>query len=137
MRNFFNLGLAFTFFMYMSCGSSPSNLPNNEGFNTTDENAAYGYSEKNPIKVGGISNNRGPINQRKYLGDLTGPNGESVWFQRVGSCCGFKSKNSPFGGGMLDKYAVTYEGKNDTVILYLNMYDKGELKAPSGFKFER
>jgi hypothetical protein len=30
---------------------------------------------------------------------------------------------------------VTYDGKKDTVTLYLNMYDKAKLKAPLGFRF--
>jgi len=37
---------------------------------------------------------------------------------------------------MLDAYRVTYTGKNDTITLYLNMYDKDKLKAPVGFKFK-
>ncbi|MBD8082762.1 2-dehydro-3-deoxyphosphooctonate aldolase [Chryseobacterium sp. GCR10] len=94
----------------------------------------YGYTEKNPVKVGGATN--GPSNERKYLNSLTGPNGEAVSFVRNGSCCAFSTKNSPFGGGLLDMYSVTYEGKKDTVTLYLNMYDKGKLKAPAGFKIK-
>ncbi|ESU25071.1 hypothetical protein FSS13T_18600 [Flavobacterium saliperosum S13] len=38
--------------------------------------------------------------------------------------------------GMLDIYKITYEGKKDTLTLYLNMYDKEKLKAPLGFKFK-
>lgn len=98
------------------------------------QDETYGYSKENPIKVGGNSN--GPANERNYLNSLSGPNGETVQFKRSGSCCHFETKNSDFGMGMLDIYRVTYEGKNDTVSLYINMYDKAKLKAPVGFKFK-
>ncbi|KFF06588.1 hypothetical protein [Flavobacterium reichenbachii] len=100
--------------------------------NTVD--TTYGYTEKNAVKVGGDFD--GPKNEKKYLNSLTGPNGEEVSFSRLGSCCAFETKNSSFGGGMLDKYAVSYKGKKDTVTLYINMYDKTKLKAPDGFKLK-
>lgn len=95
----------------------------------------YGYSEVNPIKVGGVSNGQGPQNEREYLFSLSGPDGERLEFDRIGSCCSFVTENSPFGGGLLDMYWVTYEGKGDTVTLYINMYDEDVLYAPEGFKF--
>ncbi|RZK13034.1 MAG: 2-dehydro-3-deoxyphosphooctonate aldolase [Flavobacterium sp.] len=94
----------------------------------------YGYSESNAIKVGGV--NDGPKNERKFLNSLTGPNGEKVTFQRKGSCCPFETKNSSYGG-MLDQYLVSYEGKKDTVTLYLNMYDSEKLEAPEGFVLKK
>lgn len=112
----------------VSCSSNKS------GESKANTDASYGYTEKNPIKVGDFSN--GPTNERKYLNSLSGPNGETISFTRTGSCCPFDTKNSPYGMGMLDAYAVTYEGKKDTVVLYLNMYDKATLKAPVGFKFK-
>jgi len=105
----------------------------NKDFSQSND-SSYGYKEKNPIKVGGFDN--GPSNERNYLNSLTGPNGEKVLFYRNGSCCQFNTKNSPFGSGMLDIYSVYYEGIKDTAKLYINMYDKGVLKAPVGFKFK-
>ena len=112
----------------VSCSTTKSGAPE---LNT---DATYGYSEKNPIKVGGDIN--GPANEQKFLNSLTGPNGEVVEYSRSGSCCHFETRNSSFGMGMLDIYRVTYEGKKDTVKLYINMYDKAKLKAPVGFKFK-
>jgi len=109
----------------LSCSSQ------NTGAITTD--ATYGYSKDNPVKVGGVDS--GPANERKYLNNLTGPNGEPVTFHRNGSCCAFETSNSSFGG-MLDIYSVTYEGKGDTIKLYINMYDSAKLKAPLGFKMK-
>lgn len=129
MKNF--LLSTFTCALLASCSSS-TNLSDSSTKQSTD--SAYGFTEKKPIKVGGGEG--GPISERKYLNSLTGPNGESVTFNRIGSCCFFKSNSSPMGGGLLDKYAVTYEGKKDTVVIYLNMYEKGKLLAPVGFKMK-
>ncbi len=41
------------------------------------------------------------------------------------------------GSGLLDKYEVKYEGIENPVILYINMYNKGKLKAPKGFTFRQ
>ncbi|GGB72220.1 hypothetical protein GCM10007424_10260 [Flavobacterium suaedae] len=91
----------------------------------------YGYSESNPIKVGGFSN--GPANERAYLQRLRTVDGKSISFERRGSCCMFETKSSPFGGGMLDIYEIKVKGDTVKKILYLNMYDKGKLYAPKGF----
>ncbi len=93
----------------------------------------YGVTEKNPVKVGGAKNSEGPINERRFLNALTGPNGEEISYYRAGSCCHFKTKNGMMGTGLLDNYRVTWEGAKDTISVYINMYDYGELKAPVGF----
>ena len=115
--------------LIIGCSSSKGNSSDTTSSNSTDD--TYGYSEKNAIKVGGFE--QGPKNERDYLNSLTGPNGELVTFERKGSCCDFKTSNSPLGIGLLDVYKVWYTGKKDTVLLYINMYDKGKLKAPKGF----
>mgnify|MGYP001462184287 CR=1 FL=1 len=94
------------------------------------EDETYGYQQSNPIKVGG-----GPSREREYLNLLRGPNGEAVRFSRDGSCCGFATPNSPFGGGMLDIYSVWIGDRAEPVKLYLNMYDYEQPKAPKGFTF--
>lgn len=91
----------------------------------------YGYSEKNPIKVGGGSD--GPMMERQYLNRLTGTNGEKVTFNRRGSCCQFESKNAVMGMGLLDIYEVKIEGDPVAKTLYINMYDSEKLYAPKGF----
>src|SRR5690554_5435537 len=91
-------------------------------------------TEKNPIKVGGIEKNEGPVNERRFLNALAGPNGEKISYYRAGSCCPIKSDKAVFGNHvMLDNYRVTWENSEDTVSIYINMYDYGELKAPVGF----
>lgn len=121
--------------------------PKNVGTKLLDKNTflltdistdpSYGFSEKNPIMVGGAHNNEGPLNERRFLNALAGPNGERVSYYRAGSCCPTKSKNGFMGMAMLDNYRVTWEGSNDTVSIYINMYDKGSLKAPLGFSIKK
>lgn len=95
------------------------------------QDKTYGYTESNPIKVGGFM--EGPKNERRFLNALAGPNGEKISYYRIGSCCQFKTKNSSFGSGMLDMYSVTYEGAPGEIKLYINMYDADLLKVPVGF----
>jgi len=98
---------------------------------TTSDNT-YGYEQKNAIKVGG-RNGSGPLNERRFLNALAGPNGESITYRRRGSCCAFKTPNGMIDNtGMLDIYELTWEGQSKPVILYLNMYDEGDLFIPVG-----
>lgn len=96
------------------------------------DDSTYGYHMSNAIKVSG-----GPTNERRYLNALLGPNGEPVSYFRHGSCCPVKSDNGMMGMAMLDIYEIKYEGIEKPVILYLNMYDPGILKAPVGFTFKK
>ncbi|NUM80080.1 2-dehydro-3-deoxyphosphooctonate aldolase [bacterium] len=101
---------------------------------TTD--SSYGYTQKNPIKVGGVNHDRGPLNEHTYLRNLSGANGEAISYWRLGSCCNFKTPNGIFGGGLLDIYRVARAGVQDTVVLYINMYDADTVWAPIGFQFK-
>lgn len=96
------------------------------------EDNTYGYSEKNPIKVGGVDKMEGPVNERRFLNALAGPNGEPITYQRMGSCCPFKTPNGFSGSGLLDKYKILWEGQTSEVFLYINMYDYAKLKCPVG-----
>lgn len=114
-----------------------TNLKNNQTFEITEisTDPTYGLSEKNPIQVGGVDTQEGPLNERRFLNALAGPKGEEISYHRAGSCCPIKSENDPFGAGrvLLDNYRVTWKGSKDTVSIYINMYDYRRLKAPVGF----
>jgi hypothetical protein len=97
----------------------------------------YGLTKNYPVMVGGVKESEGPLNERRYLNALAGPNGEKISYFRAGSCCPVKSENGFNGLGMLDNYRVTWEGSKDTVSIYINMYDFGELKAPVGFGLKK
>lgn len=134
------IGLIVVLFFFTSCISSKKTQEVGIVNDTSQEyisdvDRSYGYSEKNPIKVGGFKN--GPIQEKEFLNSLTGPNGEKVKYYRIGSCCPFQTPNSDWGSGMLDKFSVTYNGLKKDLILYINMYDSDTLKAPIGFKFKK
>lgn len=89
---------------------------------TVSTDKTYGYTEANPIKVGGDFL-EGPARERAYLDNLLGPNGESLSYERQGSL--------PSGDTILDVYRVTGGGLD--VKLYLDEYQFLPLQAPVGF----
>jgi len=128
--------LAALFFLG-SC-ASVNNAKNLEGSGTIDltkkaSSDTYGYSEKNPVKVGGVVDNLGPAMERKFLNQLAGPNGEEISFKRTSSCCSFDTPRGYMGSGLLDKYEITYDGLASPITLYINMYDYEEPMIPVGF----
>ena len=98
------------------------------------DDATYGFTETNPVLVGGVTEGSGPYNERRFLNGLTGPEGQAISYTRLMSCCGFKTPNGYDGGGLLDVYQVNWEGQAEPVRLYLNMYDAAELMVPVGMR---
>ncbi|WP_276484423.1 hypothetical protein [Paraflavitalea pollutisoli] len=97
--------------------------------------STYGYTQQNPIHVGG-GFLQGAANEHRYMRALKGPNGETITYVRKGSCCAFNTPNGMMGGGLLDRYEVTWENNSTPYFLYINMYDAAELKAPMGLTFK-
>ncbi|WP_242667531.1 2-dehydro-3-deoxyphosphooctonate aldolase [Flavobacterium sp. AJR] len=142
MKTFFSLILL----LFLSCNSKQKQLEKallkKEGqveldyFHLLDQSSdkSYGFTESNPIKVGGRSESMGPKNERRFLSALKGPNGETVRFYREGSCCLFETPNVEKGmKGSLDTYKVYWEDMtDDTLRIYINMYDKDSLMIPVG-----
>jgi hypothetical protein len=93
----------------------------------------YGLTERKPVMVqGGLG--EGGHNVYRFLNALRGPQGEAVHYKRIGTCCEFETKKSPFGDGkeLLEVYEVAYEG-GPSRRLYFNWYDDGEILFPVGF----
>jgi hypothetical protein len=84
--------------------------------------STYGYSEENPIKVGGGAF-EGPSREEAYLDNLRGPNGEGLTYERT--------RSLESGDTILDEYHVAGPGVDE--VLYLDEYDFSELQAPAGF----
>ena len=135
------IGLALLLFGLFACSSS-KNVAKSQKHTLLDEHTFkitelstdpdYGFSPKKPVEVG--SEGSGPKNELRYLNALSGPNGEVLSYFRKGSCCPIKSDQALIGNHVLiDNYRLTWEGSGDTVSIYINMYDSGELKAPKGF----
>lgn len=86
------------------------------------QDKTYGYTEGNPIRVGG-GWLEGPAREEAYLDTLLGPNGETLIYEREDS---FSS-----GDTILDEFHVT--GPGIDVILYLDEYNYTPPQAPVGF----
>lgn len=86
------------------------------------EDKTYGYTEANPIRVGGDFL-EGPPRERAYLDNLLGPNGEILSYERNGSISSADT--------ILDVYQIA--GANLEVVLYIDEYRYEPLQAPYGF----
>jgi len=92
----------------------------------------YGYKPESPVPVGG-GFSKGSKNTYRFLNALLGPDGQEVHYTRVGTCCEFKTSNSPFGdSALLEVYEITFEGAKKPSRLYFNWYDPGEVLIPVG-----
>lgn len=92
----------------------------------------YGFSETSPVRVTG-GYDTGSRNTYRYLNSLRGPAGEVVHYERVGTCCAFKTKKAVFGDSeLLEVYEVHYEGSVAKRV-YFNWYDDGEPLVLVGF----
>lgn len=90
------------------------------------DDATYGYSRSNPIKVGGTPMG-GPARQRQYLRALVGPAGQPLTFKRLGSMAP-DAENI-----ILDLYELTIAGVEKPIELYLDLYRWDPPRAPQGF----
>lgn len=113
-------------------GKTPLYQSNSEGdyFILTEysDNPDYGLLPETAIKVGG-----GPAGEFAYMNSLRGPQGQTISFTRRGSCCPFEDETLLMGGGLLDVYEVYYEGAEEPVVLFLNMYlEDQKLFIPKG-----
>lgn len=97
----------------------------------TDEK--YGYDKDYPINIFYRTTTNDSINQQRYFNALTGPNGEKLFFEKVGVCCPFPSKNSASGAALLDIYEVKWVGQKMPITLYLNIHEKSPIMVPVGF----
>lgn len=121
-------------FLLPACSTAPPRKPLVPNPHFASPVGEYGFSESNPVLVGGLGGS-GPVdNEHLYLDRLRGPDGQRVRYERLGSCCAFPSPNGLFGdSGLLDHYLVTYDGLAHPLSIYLDMYDPGEARAPLGF----
>jgi hypothetical protein len=90
----------------------------------------YGYSEDNPVKVGGNSISDfavfdGVRREDIYLFLLSGPNGETISYERSGSM--------PYGDTILDIYSITYPNSAEPKTIYIDIYNFSPPDAPMGF----
>jgi len=102
---------------------------------SSDKN--YGYDQDYPVNLGFLPAKISDMNVKRYFGALTGPKGEPITYNKTDSCCPFPTKNDAMGAGLLDIYEVTWEGLNKPKVIYINIYEKGAVKAPAGFGIKK
>ncbi len=104
---------------------------------TASQDDTYGFTANNPVRVGG-GKAAGARNQQRYLNALLGSRGQVLSYERQGSCCAFRIKDTGIDKeGQLDVYTVTWKGRKAPLTLYLNMYEEGPLAAPVGLRAAR
>jgi hypothetical protein len=145
------VGLVASLFLFASCISTKSTLKNvdnnapvpqltkNNTFVITafSKDKKYGYDKDYPINIFYRGTKDDVINQQRFLNALAGPNGEAITFSKLESCCPFPSKNTEMGAGFLDVYEIKWEGLKKPILLYLNIYERGQLMVPVGFSLKK
>ena len=144
-------GLVASLFLFVSCISTKSTLKNvdnnapipkltkNNTFVITEfsKDKKYGYDKDYAINIFYRGTKDDVINQQRFLNALAGPNGEAITFSKLESCCPFPSKNTEMGAGFLDVYEIKWEGLKKPILLYLNIYERGQLMVPVGFSLKK
>lgn len=97
----------------------------------------YGYNKDYPINIFYRNTTNDSINQQRFFNALTGPNGEKIFYEKVGICCPFPSKQSVSGAALLDIYQVKWLGLKTPITLYLNIYEKSPVLVPKGFGLKK
>lgn len=82
----------------------------------------YGYTEANPIRLGGMSEDA----ERAFLAALWGPEGQPLYWGRIGSCCPLPDF------GMLDVFSLEWEGAPSPIVLYVDLYHRDDPRIPVG-----
>jgi tetratricopeptide (TPR) repeat protein len=75
----------------------------------------YGFTIKNPIKVG-TSPNGAAVNEQTYLEHLRDEKGQMVTYKFLGNCCEYTTKNVFGGKAKLNQYEITYLNKSGKLI---------------------
>lgn len=101
---------------------------------STDPN--YGFTKKNPIKVGTSKEGGGYANVLEYLGQLKDEKKQPVKFEKVKSCCPHKAPGFQ-GNVLLEEYKITYDTRAEgtkTATIYLSYYEYEAPKILMGLK---
>ena len=97
------------------------------------DNPKYGYNKDYPINLGFASLSSEDYFVKLFFNGITDEKGNAVTYEKIETCCPFPSKHSSMGAGLLHKYKVNFkDGSNKE--LYINIYEKGEILCPNGFK---
>lgn len=95
--------------------------------------AKYGFTEEQPIKVGGGASAGYHF---QYLAHLRGPHGEALEIKRIGSCGTYPHPDTSltkFDQGVLTCFSLECSAFRYPKVLYLDKYRTGDLYVPVGF----
>lgn len=133
-----------------SCGSIKSSIKNvdnnapvpvvkNGAFVITaySKDKKYGFDKDYPINIYYRGTKNDTINQKYFINALAGPKGEKITYVKLENCCPFPTKNSDMGAGFLNVYELSWEGLKKPIILYLNIYERGQLMVPVGLSLKK
>ncbi|UYW02431.1 2-dehydro-3-deoxyphosphooctonate aldolase [Flavobacterium agricola] len=93
----------------------------------------YGYNKEYPINIGFANLHSEEYFVKLFFNGLTNPEGDIFSYEKIETCCPFPSNHNKMGVGLLHKYRVTFNN-GTTKDLYINLYEKGEILCPNGFK---
>ena len=97
----------------------------------------YGYDKDYPVNIFYKGTKNDTINQKYFMNALAGPKGEKITYKKLENCCPFPTKTSDMGAGFLDVYELSWEGLKKPIILYLNIYERGQLMVPVGLSLKK
>lgn len=144
MRYFF-----FFTVLIIGCTSTKSTIQNidnnavkpkvsNGAFELTEyaQDDKYGYDADYPINIGLVLERQETTFLTYFFNALEGKNGEKIIsFEKIDTCCPFPTKHNMMGAGTLSIYEVKFENSTSKK-LYFNIYEKGQLLCPKGFKIK-
>jgi hypothetical protein len=111
--------------------------------------STYGYTAENPIKIKKGNQEKSIRRSREFLRGLKTSDGQTLELIKRSSMANASYKkpaidpinkfdHKPLSGnlGMLDKYVFITSATKDTLTLFIDIYNKGELFIPTRLKNE-
>ncbi len=103
----------------------------------TANNKKYGYTKKQPIKVGGGTSAGYHF---QYLEHLRGPKGEKLEIRRIGSCGSYPNPDTTltkYDQGVLTCFSINCSSFKEPRTLYLDKYRVGDLYIPKDCTWQK
>ena len=99
-------------------------------------NPRYGWTPRRPVGLGGFGalppEPTAQERQISFLNSLWGPDGQTIFYEHIGTCCPFTFYGAPLDRGILNVYAIRWDGIEEPRHLYLDGFREGEVSIPRG-----
>jgi hypothetical protein len=114
---------------------------------TNSVDSSYGYTAQNPVKLKKGDQVKSIKNSYHYLSGLKTQDSQSLNllyrsslqnpnFKEPAIRLTYRYSGMPVGNlGILDRYVFLTSNTKDTIVIYIDIYGKGELKLPVGLKY--